>query len=78
MVLPELQHIRRDALLGQLQAGGGAVHQDPGGGAGGRRGEGGGREGEALQAAPPGSQPGSGPRGGGQGDQTQHGHTGSH
>ena len=76
VVLPELQHIRSDALLGQLQTGGGALHQDPGGGDGGG-GDGGGER-EALQAAPPGSQPGPGSSGDGQGDQTQHGHPGSH
>ena len=49
VVLPELQHISGEPLLGQLQASGGALHQDPGGGDG-VRGEGAGREGETLQA----------------------------
>ena len=64
VVLPQLQHLRSNSLLGQLQAGGGAVHQDPGGGDG--RGADRGGAGETVQAAPPRPQSGSGPRGDGQ------------
>lgn len=76
MVLTELQHLSSDSLLGQHQAGGGALHQDPGGGAGG--GGEGEREGEIVQTAPLGPQPGSRPCGDGEGDQTQPGHTCTH
>ena len=74
VVLTQLQHLGRQPLLGQREAAGGSVHQDPGGGDGGRE-EGGG---EALQTAPPRASAGPGPRGGRERDQAEHVHTGSH